>query len=277
MNNKYMLSFLKKLLPKFEALESTVSIIIQGPLHHRSIDSIESYLRYGEVIVSCWDTDDLSKLEKYNDKIKIVVNKYSDLGYHYRLRGSQAPWLYQNYTTLNGLKEASGYFSIKFRSDESYPIIDPIINKLNKIHHEQKNPKTNDYDYHKLLTSNIYFRRDNENKFHPSDHIVAGATLRMITVYEKACNISKFGTGGQRFPEQVLCKAAIESRIIKGKGFFEKDRFDTMRELDSKDQMKEYFDIIRICELPDHIWTSSYRRYDALRAEEDWCHDINSI
>ncbi len=265
MNNHQLLAFYKDLLPRFEALESTVSIIIQGPLHSRSIETIDNYLKYGEVIVSCWDSDDISMLNPYRDKIKLVINKYIDLGKHYQLRGSQAPWIYQNYTTLNGVKEASGYFSIKVRSDESYPVIDTIINKLNKIHHQEKNPKTGKYDYHKLLTSNIYFRKDHENKFHPSDHIVAGLTWRMRNVYQKAVRITKNGTGQKRFPEQVLAMAAIESDD------------NTMDESKSKELMKKYFDIIRISELPGHVWTSSYRKYDALYSEEDWCHDINSI
>jgi len=50
-----------------------------------------------------------------------------------------------------------------------------------------------------------------------------------------------------------------------------------MDESKSKELMKKYFDIIRISELPGHVWTSSYRKYDALYSEEDWCHDINGI
>ena len=72
MNRRQYLPFLKRLLPKFDKLERTVSIIIQGPLNARSIKTIDSYLSYGEVIVSCWDTDDLSALEEYKDKIKII-------------------------------------------------------------------------------------------------------------------------------------------------------------------------------------------------------------
>jgi len=65
--------------------------------------------------------------------------------------------------------------------------------------------------------------------------------------------------------------AVIESRLIKGK------KRDTLNNEESIAQMKEHFDIIRISELPNHIWTSSYRKYDALIAEEDWCHDINDL
>lgn len=45
----------------------------------------------------------------------------------------------------------------------------------------------------------------------------------------------------------------------------------------SVELMKKHFDIIRISALPRHIWTSSYRKYDPLYSEEDWCHHINDI
>ena len=272
MNNRYYLAFLERLLPRFKKSERTVSIIIQGPLNARSIKTIDSYLTYGEVIVSCWNTDDISALDEYKDKIKIVINRYEEVEGGGRFSpGSQAPWAYQNYTTLNGLLQANGYFSIKVRSDESYPDLQPLVDKLVKIHHEQKNPKTGGYDWHKIITSNIYFRRDRENKHHPSDHIVAGWTSRMIDVYEKALKLSSFGSAGKRFPEQLLCKAVVESRFTKGKGR------QTLKDEESISQMKEHFDIIRISELPNHTWTSSYRKYDALVSEEDWCHDINDV
>jgi hypothetical protein len=66
------ISLQKNILKRFEKTENTVSIIIQGPLNNRSINTIDEYLKYGEVVVSCWDNNDISKLDKYKDKIKIV-------------------------------------------------------------------------------------------------------------------------------------------------------------------------------------------------------------
>ena len=128
----FSISLQKGILKRFEQLERTVSIIIQGPLHERSISTINNYLRYGEVIVSCWDTDDLSRLDNYKDKIKIVVNKYKNVKVKNKKPGKQAPWIYQNITTLSGIKKATGFFCIKVRSDESYPTLEPFISKLIK-------------------------------------------------------------------------------------------------------------------------------------------------
>lgn len=267
--NRFFYKFLSNHLSHMERYMNKLSIIIQGPLHNRSINTIDNYLEYGEVIVSCWDTDDLSRLDRYKDDIKIVINKYSDISIKKRQSGSQAPWIYQNYTTLNGLKAAKGYFCIKVRSDESYPLLDPLINKL-KHYRDTKDPQTNKYQEHKIITSNIYFRYDWQNKFHPSDHIIAGTRKRMIESFELSNFYCRFNL--TKFPEQLICKAIINS-------YFDPitQRKDIAKESKSIELMKKHFDIIRISALPNHVWTSSYRKYDALYSEEDWCHDINSI
>jgi hypothetical protein len=265
----FSISLQKGILKRFEQRERTVSIIIQGPLHERSISTINNYLRYGEVIVSCWDTDDLSRLDNHKDKIKIVVNKYKNVKVKNKKPGKQAPWIYQNITTLSGIKKATGFFCIKVRSDESYPILEPFISKL--INNSHINKKNGEYQWFKIITSNIYFRFSRQNKFHPSDHIVAGERTRMLDVFKlstELCNKKRIS----QFPEQLLCRAVIES-------FWDKNlkRVDVLDEKKCTELMKKHFNIIRIRDLPNHIWTSSYRKYDALYNEEDWCHDIELI
>ena len=184
----WRLSFAKRSLERAIERESTLSIIIQGPLNDRSINTIPSYLNYGEVIVSCWDTDDLSRLDAYKDKIKIVVSKFSETQSYPRRPGSQSPWILQNMTTRNALRVATGFSSIKLRSDESYPILDPIIEKV-KSNRDSKNEETGVFNWFKIVTSNIYFRHDIEKKFHPSDHIIAGQTSRMKEIFEYSCKL----------------------------------------------------------------------------------------
>jgi hypothetical protein len=268
-NREWQLAFFKDLKERFIQCERRVSIIIQGPLHHRSISTIPDYLKQGEVIVSCWETDNLSLLDEYKNDVKIVVNKYSDTTNCWKQGGSQAPWIYQHHTTLNGLLLAKNHFSIKIRSDEAYPTLTPLINKL-IFQNENRCPKTGNFE-NKFITSNIYFRFDREAKFHPSDHIVAGKTRRMREVFEKARFLAS-RRPIERFPEQLLCRAVIESKWNKKLKRFERQRLE-----DSINQMKEYFEIIKISDLPKHIWTSSYRKYDPLYNEEDWCHDINTL
>ena len=268
--DRFKYKFFKNYLKRIEKLESAVSIVIQGPLNNRSIKTIPRYLKYGEVIVSCWNTDNIRLLDPYINKIKVVINNYSDVKKYPSRPGSQAPWIYQHHTTLNGIKVSSSHSIIKVRSDESFPVLDPIIRKL-KENRDKINKNTNYYDWHKIITSNIYFRYDREKKFHPSDHIVAGQRNRMLAIFERAERLCR-GKLGAKFPEQLLCECVMETYWNPLEKKYEKPN-----PLKSKELMKKHFDIIRIRDLPNHIWTSSYRKYDALYSEEDWCHDINKI
>lgn len=258
------LSLYKKLLKRFELFENTISIIIQGPLNQRSINTIPEYLKYGEVIVSCWDDDDLSLLDKHTQNIKIVVNYYHDIMRKAIKTNQQNPIILQNYTTHNALKQAKGYFAIKTRSDESYPVLDPLLNMLKKNRDSK--------EWYKIVTSNIYFRHDSQFKFHPSDHLIAGNKNRMIEIFEESYLRCVTGRIKGLNPEQLIAHSTISTYfnpILKCR-----EKPDSNR---SKGQMKKHFDIIRIRDLPRCTWTSSYRKYDSLRGEEDWCHYINDI
>jgi hypothetical protein len=264
----FAITLQKNLLKRFEKSEDQVSIIIQGPLHLRSINTIPQYLEYGEVIVSCWDNDNLNLIEKYKDKITLVINDFKKASKLSVRSGAKNPYIFQNYSTLEGLKAAKNFLSVKFRSDESYPVINPILKKI-KENRDSKNEK-GIYNWFKLVTSNIYFRFDNEIKFHPSDHFVGGQTSRMIKVFEKSTELSSIPT--KLSPEQIICKAALETYFDPIKN--SRDQFDYTK---SVELMQKHFDIIRINSLPNRIWTSSYRKYDALRSEERWCHNIKEL
>lgn len=270
--DNFKISLYKKLLDKFSVLENKISIIIQGPLNHRSINTIPDYLKYGEVIVSCWDNDNLELLDQYKNDIKIVINKYSKLnGYLISTNRKARPYILQNYTTLNGLKLASGYFSIKTRSDESFPKLNSLISML-KTNRDSYDPITKTSNWFKIITSNIYFRYDRQYKFHPSDHIIAGSTIRLRSVFDKCLCKCYLKQNLNLKPEQLIAHSVIESYYdptLKRRDFV-----DTHN---SVNLMKKHFDIIRISSLPTCTWTSSYRKYRELSSEEDWCHDINTI
>jgi len=265
------LTLYKNLLEKFEKIENTISIIIQGPLNDRSIQTIPKYLKYGEVIFSCWDNDDISRLDQYKNQIKIIVNNYHDVISKARRTNQKNPLILQNYTTLKGLQQSKSYFAIKTRSDESYPNLDSLINLLKK-NRDTKDPKTGIYDCYKIITSNIYFRYDKQCKFHPSDHLIAGKTSRMLDIFKNSFSRCCLGQIHGLDPEQVIGQSVIETYFDPILKF--RDRPNPHRSIE---QMKKHFDIIRIRDLPQCTWTSSYRKYDALTGEEDWCHHINEI
>ena len=269
-NKEWQLKFFKDLQKRFFKLERTISIVIQGPLHKRSIDTIPSYLRYGEVIVSCWDKDDLSLLDKYKDKIKIVVNKRCEVPRSILRsfgRHGPNPWILQSYSTYHGIKEAKGFFVIKLRSDESYPDLDAIVHKLffwnEDTHHHVK-----------IITSDIYFRFDKDEPYHPSDHIIAGKKRQLERGFEKAIfNARVERQKKYSFPEQLICISIIETIWDA-----ENKRYVIPAYKDSKKLMQKYFDIIPIRLLKDFTWSSSYRKYEGLKQPEGgWCQDISAI
>ena len=269
-SKEWRLALFRDLKERLFKSERTVSIVIQGPLHERSIKTIPEYLKYGEVVVSCWDKDNLNLLEEHRDKVTLVVNKYSEVP-RSRLRSlgrhGPNPWILQNYSSYHGLKKAKGFFGIKVRSDESYPDLDAIVDKL-YFWNEDTDAST------KFITSDIYFRFDKEEKFHPSDHIIAGKRGQLERGFKKAILNAraelqkKYG-----FPEQLICESLLEGSWDHKEGRY----ILPIRER-SKEMMKKYFDIIPIRLLKGAAWSSSYRKYEELKqAEPGWCQDINAI
>ena len=267
---EWRLNFFKELQKRFFKLERKVSIVIQGPLHKRSIQTIPDYLKYGDVVISCWDKDDLSLLKEYRDKVTLIINKYEDVP-HSRLRSfgrhGPNPWILQNYSSYHGVKAADGFFAIKLRSDESYPDLDAIVDKL--YFWNEDTPF-----YTKFITSDIYFRFDKDEPFHPSDHIIAGKRDQLKRGFEKAIfNARAKLQKKYAFPERLICESFLETIWDpKAKCLV---RADPNR---SKELMQKYFDIVPIRLLRDFTWSSSYRKYEGLKQPElGWCQDINAI
>jgi len=270
-SDRLLYKLYKNLLPKIQKAESSVSTIIQGPLNDRSLRCIPNYLKYGQVIVSCWQGDDLSKLKDINEEVKIVINDENQLPKLKKKRSEKNPPVLQFHSTLNGLKVSQSHLSIKTRSDESFPEIGPIVSRIKK-NQQSKDSLTGIYNWFKITTSNIYFRKDKDFKFHPSDHIIAGNTKRLTEVFERCIETYSKKDTTYKSPEQIIGESAIET-------YFDpiNKKNDVAKKENSIELMKKHFDIIRIKDLPNRTWTSSLRNYDALRSEEDWCHDINQI
>tara|TARA_B110000305_G_scaffold211789_1_gene246433 strand:+ start:12558 stop:13406 length:849 start_codon:yes stop_codon:yes gene_type:complete len=259
------------LLPKIQKQEDSISTIIQGPLNDRSLKSIPHYLKYGEVIVSCWANDDLSRIKGINSEVKIVINNTNQLPKLKKKQSERNPPSLQFLSTLNGLMASQSQLSIKTRSDESFPELGPVIDRI-KNNQRSKDSSTGVYNWFKITTSNIYFRKDKDFKFHPSDHIIAGNTKRLIDIFKQCINTHLYKNTTYKSPEQIIGESTIET-------YFDpiNKKNDIAKKENSIELMKKHFDIIRIRDLPNRTWTSSLRSYDALRSEEDWCHDINQI
>ena len=272
MNNAEYLKFLKNLLPRMESLENSLSIIIQGPLNERIKESLPYYIELvernqhisglggglmGNVVISHWKNDDKSIIKDINsDSVFFVENDFKELPKYVNKKGSRgaSPWILQNYSTLSGLKKATGNLCIKVRSDEIYPRLDIFYKKM-----KEGSPK-----FH---TSDIFFRPDREEKFHISDHIIGAPRSLMADAFKQStteCTLKR--ASDYSFPEQLICHSILRSRGVN------------IKDYKSKEIMKENFSIVPISSMPKSIWTCSYRKYDKLTSQETgWLQDIENI
>jgi hypothetical protein len=269
---EWELDFWRSLLKGFSALEGTVSIVLQGPLHDRVKRSIPPYLKlvrdkkyknYGNLVISYWDSDKDEVLDQFRkeEDIEFVRNVEAEAPKGVTKKGSRgaSSWILQNHTTLEGVKKATGHKTIKVRSDEIYPDIEKINKKLDKILDRPQGGK--------FVTSDIYFRRDAHEKFHPSDHIIAGKTSMMRRGFEAAVRKCQSKLSRKyKFPEQLICEALLSANGV------------SPIEYKSKKIMQENFGIVPINDMRDSIWTCSYRKYDELRnPETGWVKDTRDI
>ena len=124
------------------------TIIIQGRLHKNSLSALPEYSKFANIIISCWDYDNLLLLKKYNAIIycqKIIINKEPE-----NLSGPKeasfmgafpgSPSLIYNrgnsykqvFSTLSGLENSTTDLTVKLRSDEFFSNIDFLLDFLIK-------------------------------------------------------------------------------------------------------------------------------------------------
>lgn len=192
-----------------------VSIIIQGPLNQISLGNIPIYQDFGEVIISCWDSDNL-RLIKNLKNVKIIINKFQETILHNNPQN-----LYRQVTTtLAGIKEASNDLCIKVRSDEYFSDLRPIIWSV------EDNPN-------KITCSNIYFRKC--FRLHMSDHIIGTNKELFTKALEKTKHMLETGSSalGNTFPEIILTTVFLEC-----KGFRCRNPWESTHSPNSKEEIE---------------------------------------
>jgi hypothetical protein len=168
------------------------TILIQGIPNNTSKQTIVNYLKYGDVVISCYTndyTDDIVDLPN----LKIVKSDLPNLNGYY----NNVNTFLQTYTTYMGLKECKSDFTIKVRSDESYPNLDNFIKNI------IENPD-------KVHVTNLYTFKSDKCKscrFHIGNHIFASRTHLMLRSMEwgiNACDISKMDKYGVEMTDYII-------------------------------------------------------------------------
>ena len=209
-------------------MENT-TIIIQGKIEQDCYEFYKNKYHNCPVIISTWagTNIDFSELPK-NFKLLIapLPSESGDQNINYQL-----------VSTLNALDLVKTKYVIKMRGDEywSYPenIYESIKLEPNKLH-----------------CSSVFFRAWQYCEYHMSDHIIAGTTQNLITLFTATkhnwnagrLNVSKWKVDGTftryihtHAPEERLTKSYLEVK--------ESDRFEKE---DGRILMKEHFSILNI-------------------------------
>lgn len=206
-----------------------VTVIIQGRLLKESYDFIIRNYRDFPVIISTWIDNEIT-FKNLPQNFKVVLSQYpTDYGaqnFHLQI-----------ISTLSGLDMVKTKYVIKMRGDEIWSNPHRIGDII----------KSNSY---KVWTSSVFFRAWQYAEYHISDHIVAGTTENLITMFSECkkifdsgdLNLSKWKIDGKM--HKWVVTHAPEERITKA--YIRAKSPDKFEKVDGRVLMKEHFDIIDI-------------------------------
>lgn len=144
------------------------TLIIQGPIH-RNMITMAMLHPHLTTIISTWDDSSWTHptIEEYLQPIKrpnlqIIINRPIKQEKLDRVYNKQNRYL-QFFTTQKALMWTQTKYAIKVRSDEYYSNLDPIIHALL-------------LEDNKMITNDVFFRRIEYLRYHPSDHIICCKT-----------------------------------------------------------------------------------------------------
>ena len=203
-----------------------VTIIIQGRLVQDCYDFWIKNYKDCKVIISTW-VDTEIKFTNLPENFNVILSPYP---YDF---GAQNLNL-QIISTLTALESVTTKYVIKIRGDEYYSNLQYIRNSIlvepNKIH-----------------TSSIFFRAWQYAEYHISDHIIAGTTENLLTMFRETkhnfdtgkVNVSKWKKDGKLF--KWVTTHAPEERTKSYLTAKEPFRFE---KIDGRILMKEHFSIL---------------------------------
>ena len=228
-----------------------ITILIQGPLRNNlCLNTLQSYLKYGKVLLVVYKNDDTTEIEVKFPSVTVVKIDYPDVTNKYNFNNT----FVQTNGILEGLKLIDTEFTIRVRSDESFPdltkFIENIKNNPNKIH-----------------VSNLYSFKDEVVKFHMGNHIFAGKTDILLKAFEWAYNVCTNSIENvtiQNDDMYFLDKMGIEikmwSEILQTISYLIGLGVDISSK-NSKNIMLEHFFMTPLADFPNFKWTHKYTNY----------------
>jgi hypothetical protein len=165
-----------------------LTIIIQGPPNKITLFEICNYLKYGKLILSYNQNENVPEYLKHfnGEKLKIITYKDEDISFYYNypknnpicLKHFAKNVIRQIYSTKIALDLVDTDYCIKTRSDEYYENLDYFISAIRS----NKNY---------IFCNNIFFNSFQRDRYHMSDHIYGTNTKNLKRTFEIFWNLIK--------------------------------------------------------------------------------------
>jgi hypothetical protein len=245
-------------------MNSDVTILIQGPIRNNLlIESIPFYQKYGEVLFVHYDYENIYHIENTGIKfLKINLPTINSEIFNFNNTFLQTNGI------LMGLKNIKTKYTIRVRSDESFPNLDNFLTNI--MTHENK-----------IHVTNLYSFKDNEHKFCLGNHIFASKTEIMLKAFEWAYDVCINKNDNIRKTNNILYYKDINnieipmwSEILQTISFLiaKKVNIDSKN---SKNQIIENFYMTPLRDLPNFKWTHKYNNYQPITSSTIMEYDPN--
>lgn len=174
-----------------------VTLLLQGHVKQEILDFFLQYYPKLNMVLSTWF-----------EHVSLEFPDPSELPPNFKLVQSKQPVnekgysiFYQLVSTVNGLKHVDTKYVIKIRGDEFVSNIQYILDCV------ENDPEV-------LYTSPVFFKKWNDTTYHISDHLIAGTTENVRTMFNGAkedYDLSLFDRV-TFVPEQVLTLAYLKRK-----------------------------------------------------------------
>jgi len=221
-----------------------LTTVIQGPLCAVSIKNVDQYLKFGKVVISHWDEDDLRILDdvdRDNPNIKIVSqhmptkDEWESTWDGDRAADSTFPWAVKS--TYLGLVNVDTEYVIKTRSDERFENLQPLLDAF--------------VDTQKFATINIFTRSWFREPWVIGDHCFGCRTNMLIKAYEIILADDGLRYGKGHCAESILCKAVLRARWQDETNIFDHNPFSVNPE--HTERVRQSVEIVDVNTLGDYI------------------------
>jgi hypothetical protein len=150
-------------------MNKNITLIFQGKLGFEVIDMIKNNIEKYNIVLVTNDINNEHILDKLNEFDKLLLIKYK-LPINENTNNNYNMY-YQFYSTYLGLCNSNTEYSIKFRADEYFENIEPLVNYI--INNSNK-----------ITTSDFLFRKNYLLKYNISDHYIGGKTDILLSSFK---------------------------------------------------------------------------------------------